>query len=130
MKEGWMKNDECWRMNDEGWWFQAVEGFCDGQTNGRTFVNVESLSRLKTSLTSFKSEMDGWTTRLPIKFLLHIVDASKISLKYLKLVYLLLRFLLKYFWILNNYVDEHITNICFELFIDFFLIFQFLLKQK
>ena len=40
MKEGCMKNDE-WRineewgrmknegMNDEGWWFQAVEGFCD-----------------------------------------------------------------------------------------------------
>ena len=27
MKEGWMKNDEWWRMNDEGWWFQAVEGF-------------------------------------------------------------------------------------------------------
>ena len=23
---GWTKNDECWRMNDEGWWFQAVEG--------------------------------------------------------------------------------------------------------
>ena len=38
MKEGWMKNDECWRMNDEGWWFQAVEGFCDGQTNERTDI--------------------------------------------------------------------------------------------
>ena len=24
MKEGGMKNDECWRMNDEGWWFQAI----------------------------------------------------------------------------------------------------------
>ena len=23
-----MKNDEGWRMNDEGWWFQVVEGFC------------------------------------------------------------------------------------------------------
>ena len=22
-----MKNDEGWRMNDEGWWFQSVEGF-------------------------------------------------------------------------------------------------------
>ena len=36
---GWTKNDECWRMNDEGWWFQAVEGFLwltDGQTNERT----------------------------------------------------------------------------------------------
>ena len=42
MKEGWMNNDEeWWKMNeewwmmimkDEGWWFQAVEGFCF-QTN-------------------------------------------------------------------------------------------------
>ena len=51
MKEGWMKNDECWRLNDEGWWFQAVEGFCDWltdrQTDGWTFVNVESLLQLK-----------------------------------------------------------------------------------
>ena len=48
--EGWMKNDEGWKMNDEGGWFQAVEGFCwltDKQTNRRTFVIVESLSRLK-----------------------------------------------------------------------------------
>ena len=38
MKEGWMKDewrmneewmkDEGWMMKDEGWWFQAVEGFC------------------------------------------------------------------------------------------------------
>ena len=27
MKEGGMKNDECWRMNDEGYCFQDVEGF-------------------------------------------------------------------------------------------------------
>ena len=25
--EGWMKNDELWRVNYEGSWFQAVEGF-------------------------------------------------------------------------------------------------------
>ena len=38
--ELWMKNYEGWRMNDDGCWFQAVEGFCrltdkltDGQTN-------------------------------------------------------------------------------------------------
>ena len=30
-----MKNVEGWRMKDEGWWFQAVEGFCR-QTNERT----------------------------------------------------------------------------------------------
>ena len=29
---------EKWRMmNDEGWWFQAVDGFCR-QTNGRTDI--------------------------------------------------------------------------------------------
>ena len=27
MKEGWMENNESSRMNDEEWWFQAVEGF-------------------------------------------------------------------------------------------------------
>ena len=40
-------------MNDEGWWFQAVEGFwfmTDRQTDKRTFVIVESLSRLKMNL--------------------------------------------------------------------------------
>ena len=62
MKEGWMKddewrmmNEEWWWMNVEGWKFQAVEGFCDWltyrqtgkQTNKQTFVNVESLLRLK-----------------------------------------------------------------------------------
>ena len=38
MKEGWwrMMKDERWKINDEGWWFQAVEWFCrltDRQTN-------------------------------------------------------------------------------------------------
>ena len=33
MKEGWMKNDDGCKMNNEGWWFQAVEGFCR-QTGG------------------------------------------------------------------------------------------------
>ena len=31
-----MKNEDEWRMNDEGGWFQAVEGFCkltDKQTD-------------------------------------------------------------------------------------------------
>ena len=39
MKEGWMKNvkDELWMMKDEGWWFQAVEGFW-GQTDKRTDI--------------------------------------------------------------------------------------------
>ena len=44
--EGWMKNDERWMMKDEGCWFQAVEGFWL-MTDVRTFVIVESLSRLK-----------------------------------------------------------------------------------
>ena len=41
MKEGWMKNDEGRMMNDEGWWFQAVEGFCrqtDERTDERTDI--------------------------------------------------------------------------------------------
>ena len=41
MKEGWMKNDECWRLNDEGWWFLAVEGFWfmkDKQTDGHLWM--------------------------------------------------------------------------------------------
>ena len=45
-----MKNDKGWRLNDEGWWFLAVEGFwfmTDERTDEQTFVNVESLSRLK-----------------------------------------------------------------------------------
>ena len=36
-----MKNDEGWMMNDEGLWFQAVEGFwlmTDGQMNERTDI--------------------------------------------------------------------------------------------
>ena len=36
--------------NDEGWWFQAVEGFCrltDQWTNKWTFRNVQSLLQLK-----------------------------------------------------------------------------------
>ena len=50
--EGWMKNDEWWKKYDEGWWFQAVQGFCrltDKQTNGQTFLKVESLLWLKKS---------------------------------------------------------------------------------
>ena len=38
MKVEWwrmIKKDEGWRMNDEGWWFQAVEGFWL-QTDRRT----------------------------------------------------------------------------------------------
>ena len=49
--EGWMKNYEGLMKNDEGWWFQAVEGFLgqtDGQMNEQTFVIVELLSQLKT----------------------------------------------------------------------------------
>ena len=45
-----MKNDEGWKMNDEEWWFKAVEWFCfqtngrtDEQTDGQTFAIVESL---------------------------------------------------------------------------------------
>ena len=54
MKEGWMKNDKGWmkndkgwrmnegrRLNDEEWWFLAVEGFwlrTDEQTNRRTDI--------------------------------------------------------------------------------------------
>ena len=41
MKEGWMKNDERWRINDAVWWFQAVEGFwfmTDRQTDERTDI--------------------------------------------------------------------------------------------
>ena len=48
-----MKNDEGCKMNDEGWWFQAVEGFCfrtDRRTNDeQTFAIVESLLQLKIS---------------------------------------------------------------------------------
>ena len=32
------KKDEWRMMNVEGWWFQAVEGFCDGQTNKQTDI--------------------------------------------------------------------------------------------
>ena len=42
--EGWMKNDEWCKMNDEEWWFQAVEGFCfmiDERTDKQTFAIVE-----------------------------------------------------------------------------------------
>ena len=44
-------------MKDEE--FKLLRGFGDRLTNGWTFVNVELLLRLKTSLTSFKSVMDG-----------------------------------------------------------------------
>ena len=37
MNEVWMKNDEGGRMNDEGWWYQAVEGFC-WQTDEQTDI--------------------------------------------------------------------------------------------
>ena len=42
----WMMMNEGWMKNDEGWWFQAVEGFWL-QTDPRTLVNVESLLQLK-----------------------------------------------------------------------------------
>ena len=53
--EGWKMNDESWKMNDEGWkikdecWKMKDEGWRGfwGQTDGQTFVIVESLSRLK-----------------------------------------------------------------------------------
>ena len=52
MKEGWWRmNEEWWKMKDE--WWKMVISSCWGvlitnrQTDGRTFVNVESLSRLK-----------------------------------------------------------------------------------
>ena len=49
MKEGceewWMLKDEWWRMMISSCW--GVLWLTDRQTNERTFVNVESLSRLK-----------------------------------------------------------------------------------
>ena len=49
MKEGWMKNDECWRMMISSCWGVSVnDGQMNKRTNGWTFVNLESLSRLKT----------------------------------------------------------------------------------
>ena len=36
-----MMKDEGWMMNDEGWWFPAIEGFCrltDRQMDGRTDI--------------------------------------------------------------------------------------------
>ena len=86
MKDEWRMNKEWWRMTDEGWMLRISSCWgvflTDWQTNRRTFVNVESLLRLKTSLTSFKSEMDGWTNRLPIKFLLivHLISKFKLFL--------------------------------------------------
>ena len=64
MKEGWMQNDEWWRMKDEGWWFQAVEGFCR-RMDGQTFVIVESLLQLKinVALSHFFFEWEGQTIR-------------------------------------------------------------------
>jgi len=46
----------------------------DELLNGRTNVPTHptQITFLKTSLISFKSVMDGWTTSLPIKFLLHV----------------------------------------------------------
>ena len=40
-----MMNDEGWILKDDD--FKVLRGFADWQTNRRTFVNVESLSRLK-----------------------------------------------------------------------------------
>ena len=40
-----MMKVEWWVMKDGD--FKLLRGFADGQTNRRTFVNVESLSRLK-----------------------------------------------------------------------------------
>ena len=69
MKEGWMKNvkdewgkmnEECegWMMNDEGWRmkdddFKLLRGFENKQMDKQTFVNVVSLSQQK-SLKSWK----------------------------------------------------------------------------
>jgi len=72
MKEGWMKKDEGW-MKDEGWrmkdewrrmkderWmmkdddFKLFRGFEDRQTDRQTLVIVESLSRLKMTITEGK----------------------------------------------------------------------------
>ena len=45
MDEGCMKKDEGYMMKDDD--FKLLRGFDYGQRNRQTFVNVESLSRLK-----------------------------------------------------------------------------------
>ena len=52
----------------DAWWTSFTNKWTDERTNGRTTLSLES--RLKTCLTSFKSELDGWTTSLSIKSLL------------------------------------------------------------
>ena len=51
-----MKNDEGWRMNDEGWWFQAVEGFL-WLTDERTDICECRVA--------FATEKTHWNIRLP-----------------------------------------------------------------
>ena len=55
-------NEEWWKLKDEGWLFQAVEGFLwltDEKTNKQTFVNAESLLQLKRKKLA-KKEKKGW----------------------------------------------------------------------
>ena len=52
-----MMNDEGWMMKDDD--FKLLRGFCDWQTDERTFVNVELLSRLKiTNIWEIKGDQE------------------------------------------------------------------------
>ena len=69
--------DEGWRMKEERWRFQAVGGFDDKQTDGQTFVNVESLSRLKKALSMLISTFVTFWPKISI-FLLKIAQNNSI----------------------------------------------------
>ena len=67
--EGWMNNDEndegWWRLNDEEWWFQVVEGFCR-KTNRQTDI-CECRVAFETDKTIFnRNKM--WTQIQSINF--------------------------------------------------------------
>ena len=60
-----MMKDEGWRINDEGWWFQAVEGFCfmtDWQTDNicdcRVAFATENNNCFRDTL--YKCQVDVW----------------------------------------------------------------------
>ena len=72
-----MKNDDGWMMMDEGWVmkdddFKLLRGFAswqtDGQTNGRTLVIVESLSRLKIKRKRELTSYNSWYARFQLRF--------------------------------------------------------------
>ena len=55
----WVRNDEWWRMKDEGWWFQAVGGFAFWQTDNICDCRVAFATENKIHANSYELHLSS-----------------------------------------------------------------------